>query len=234
MYNMVASSKTVSRTDSNETSLTDENKGNTATGPGPWGRVPLHGRRAVGLSLLTVGLIVALGFLVSHLSVLWTQYRQVSEQSTMAPIRSMILSGIDNIGVAAPIEPKTGDIYLPPIELRLPANYDSNDTRSTYKYSWDASSKHLTVIDQGVVAAASNKLYNAQDLNDMFSRVPEVQACSRGVVFLPAGEEFDQDWKLQGSIQPAGEETARWDLYIDKACPQNAIPASVMLGLKPY
>lgn len=223
MYNMVASSKTASRTDKS-----------AASGSGLWSRLPLHNRRVVGLALLTVALIVLLGSMASYVSVFRAQYDQVSEQSTMAPIRSMILNGIDNVGVAAPIEPKTGDIYLPPIELRLPANYDSNDTRSTYKYSWDASNKHLTVVDQGVVAAASNKLYNAQDLDDMFGRVPEVQACSRGVVFVPAGEEFDRDWKLQGSIQPAGEDTARWDLYIDKACPQNAIPASVMLGLKPY
>lgn len=199
-----------------------------------FGHVTVRERRLLGISFLTIALIVVMWVVGSYVSVMWTQYNQVQQQSLMSPIRAMILGGVESATVTAPVDPKTGDVYLPPIKLRIPANYESTDTRSDYKYSWDASSRWLTVVDVGVIKAASTKLYNAHDLDDMFGRVPAVQACSRGVVLIPAGQEFEEGWKLEGSIQPGGDNTDRWDIYTDVGCPENSTLASILLGLKTY
>ena len=117
-------------------------------------------------------------------------YNQMQQQATTEPIRTLIARAIEGLGTPAPVDAKTGDVYFPPAKLYLPASNAGNDgfTPATYKYSWDAAERTLTVIDVMVRQQAVTKLYTVQGLERLFEQVPYAQACSRGVMVMPAGK----------------------------------------------
>jgi hypothetical protein len=149
-------------------------------------------------------------------------------QAEITPIREMLIDAVRNTKADAPVDPKTGDIYFPQARLYVPN--DSSYTQLTYAYSpgdgADLTIANKTALNQGIVS-----MYNAQGFNELFSKVPYLQACQRGVTVVYQ-QLNDAEKELRQTVQLANGKTAY--LYIEKSCPELHETAELLKNLKSY
>lgn len=182
-----------------------------------------------GVAVLAIGY---LGYLVYSIG--WSaieSYRAAANYANTEPIRTMILDGMDGLSVDAAVEPKTGDIYFPPAKLYVPASALTG--AASYRYSWDDEFKELTVIDQQVYNIQAAPLYNARNVEELFQRVPKLQACARGVIVSPSSEKPQSlgDPELKQTVRLNGQERY---VFIERTCQENSGPAERMTYLRSY
>lgn len=116
-------------------------------------------------------------------SYIWSfsfRYHQAYEIASNEPIKSLLLNSIDNLGQDAPVEATSGDIYFPAAKLYLPQ--PAENTRLAYSRDATSDPRDFSIHDRLIVNAAKNKLLQAVDTDAVFAAMPELQACSRGVL----------------------------------------------------
>jgi hypothetical protein len=158
-------------------------------------------------------------------------YKTATNLANTEQIRELILRATKNLGVAAPVEARTGDTYFPQAKLYLPAA--SSDWPVAYTYTWDSQERLLSIRDTNVYERNASLLVQAADIDQLFARVPKLQACARGVVVTDKAD--FKDWLDKPVLQETVTTTDRTlYVYTEKACPDNAEAAHRMAMLRAY
>lgn len=128
--------------------------------------------------------IVLAGALIAGVGYLAVMQRilddRVNELSTIK-IGSLILEAVDNLNDPLPINPQTGEKYIPEARLRLPAN-SSSSNRLEYYYSAESVDmpEEVRLASTTALASSRTKIMSATSQEALFAAVPRLQACSRG------------------------------------------------------
>ena len=181
-------------------------------------------RLALLITLLCAVLLVGVCLFLAAIQ----RYDYVYNQASMVSIRELLIRAADGANSTAPVEAKTGDIYFPAARVYLPA--PSEPARLTYSY--DAISKQLSVSSRGAVNIAVSQLYGAEDLDELFDRVPKLQAYQRGVYIEQKKLEKPGDTELKATIT-LNDGSKRY-LYQEKSCPELQQTTNLLLGLQSY
>lgn len=156
---------------------------------------------------------------------------RLRDQAAIEPIRELILAATSNLGVDAPVEPRTGDVYFPQAKLYLPASTALDGI--SFKYAWDNESRELAIVNKLVYGSASAKLIQAANVEDLFANVPELQACSRGVIVSRDKASSTTNGRvLRQTVQLANGDVVY--LSSEDACPPNTETAKLLNELRSY
>lgn len=188
---------------------------------------PQHTLRSI---LKKLSLLVVLGIIgvIGYIKVL--EYIQIKDQAVVDPIRSLLISSVENLKQPAVIDSKTGDNYFPPEKLYLP--YSQNQQPLTYSVSDDASSgNEFTISNKFVMGSLTSKLYSAQNLDKMLLQVPELQACQRGIR-VTYQEISEESYILNSSHTLNNGKTVY--LYSEKTCSRSNEIADKLKNLQSF
>jgi hypothetical protein len=104
----------------------------------------------------------------------------------------LIIAAVENLSKPAAVDARTGDMYIPEVKLRIPAQSDGwTLLRYSYSPQVDSQPTELLVSDQRAVRAAESRLLSLQSTESawwqhntpskVFDEVPNLQACARGI-----------------------------------------------------
>jgi hypothetical protein len=125
--------------------------------------------------------IILLQFILIGLLALYISNtrREVNNQPPLK-ISSLIISAIEGLTWPAPTDAKSGNIYIRETKLTLPPA--PNHVLELY-YNYfpsDGMPEEVRLINKHNVDVQKNKIYAAQDIQDVFDLVPKLQSCARG------------------------------------------------------
>ncbi len=178
---------------------------------------------------LCVALLAGIIFCISKLQYL----KYAADQSSIVSIRELIVMAGENLRKPAPVEAKTGDVYFPEAKVYLPSPQSMRSI--TYLYNDDSSSTNpqpeLSIGTNPVYRTES--LYSANNIEDLFSKVPEFQECSRGIhIFFDDYDDRDSQLVLASSVLLADGRTVQ--IYTETNCPELNELASQLKNLTSY
>lgn len=185
----------------------------------------------VAITVLVVIILLGVGLSIFHT---YQRYNAAVDLAEAAPIRAMILQAVSGVQTDAPVDPKTGDIYFPEAHLYVPRSSNPSHLKLTYSYdSTDETGNELTVSNHQLFDQNAAKLYAALNGQQVFSAVPKLQSCQRGVTLFStkpsasdAQNKFEQTITLtNGTVLYA---------YWEKACPELQPTVDVLKNLEAY
>jgi hypothetical protein len=145
------------------------------------------------LSFLTLALAgLALG-LICMLAPFRPNHHYGNKEN-VSQLRQLVLLAAEGLIVPAPVDAKTGDVYFPQAKLYLAGA----QAFPQLTYSYDTADKTLRVSTKQIFTANASKLYAARNSDELFSQIPHLQACSRGVL-LRSTPTSDVSLKLIGN-----------------------------------
>jgi hypothetical protein len=112
-------------------------------------------------------------------------YQWTIEALSASEIRQQVLEGVSSTKHVAPIDAKTGDTYFPEAKLFVP--YAKDVWGITYEYSENnASSKDTSILSISSVQTfqevkAATNISGVFTTEQVFERLPNIQACQRGI-----------------------------------------------------
>lgn len=121
-------------------------------------------------------------------------WQRATDQVAAAQIRDLVLRAVDGLVVDAPIEPKTGDVYFPQAKLMLP-NVDPF-TRLTYHYDTFGDTPEFSISSRPVINQMASRLYK-ENVYDVFTAVPDLQKCQRGLRLQYSDSVYKDDQSLR-------------------------------------
>ncbi len=188
-------------------------------------------KRAVGsfVGLVVLGLVAYIAY--GYIWVGSYNYRTTLNYASADSIRTLILQAAKNVVKDAPVEAKTGDIYFPEAKLYLPLPDSYVDLG--YRIPVD-NSGGLHIADRLVLANREAHILSAQNVDEVFERIPKFQACSRGV-FLTYNQEKPNEIyepELKQTIRLSNGKTLY--AYIEKGCQENSGTALLLTQIRPY
>ena len=170
------------------------------------------------LIVLALAIVVLSGALYYGYVKTIKRYNEAADYTYASSTRELIFKAIDNLEVDAPIQATTGDVYFPPAKLYLP--YADSFQKLAYMYNANDKGDHfLSITDYKVIGRVEAQMSNAMKIDEIFDKVPKLQACSRGVTvsFKPLTKN-DIDADLRKTVHINNGKTLY--LYLEKACPE--------------
>lgn len=158
-------------------------------------------------------------------------FNATRDQAGIVAIRELVIKSAEQTKTDAVRDPKTGDIYFPEAKLYLPVQ---NVSKLTYNVIPGNEHTDLTVSSSAVFNQMAAELYSTSNMEEMFKRVPHMQACSRGVEVMHT--------PLAASELEAKEQVATVQLnngkavhiYTERACPELKSTAEALKQLRSY
>ncbi len=151
-------------------------------------------------------------------------YVRLASTGDQSTITHVIINAVRGLHKPAPVEPTTGKVYLPEARLVLPAA----DSLQHVLYS-NPSEQEVQITTSEILNQAETKLWTAPaslsqvdaktelKVKAMFSEVPNLQACSRGVQLFFSPQDFDESTvQLHATKTLANSKTIY--LYTDATC----------------
>lgn len=159
-------------------------------------------------------------------------YNEAIDLTGTVSVRELILKAADGTKTDAPIDPKTGDIYFPQAMLYLPSN--TSYTRLTYAYDpLGQDGPELNISDRSVFNRNAVKLYSAKNVDEVFSAVPKLQSCQRGIKLLYQKiSNIESSNELNQTIKLSNGKTLY--VYLESTCPELKETAQLISNIKPY
>jgi hypothetical protein len=183
---------------------------------------------AVLVTVITLVIFVGGVFMVAKVR----YYNDAANLAGIVPMRELILSAVRGLKKDAPVEPRTGDVYFPESRLYLPN--PGMALGLTYLFDKGGISgpeEGLTISTYPV--RGTQALYTAQDMKELFTAVPKLQACSRGVKLyhnkLPQDNTSDE---LRHTVHLNNGRDVY--IYLDKDCPELSQLADLMKNIRAY
>lgn len=185
-------------------------------------------RRVIFRFLMMIVIILAVPVCICMMVMHVARDNETSELVSIVPIRELLLDNATSMKADAPIDPKTGDIYFPQAKLYLPNS--SSYVHMTYAYD-EASDNKLSISSQAALRQSVSQMYSARNATELFTAVPYLQACQRGITV--AYQETNDDTKeLKQTVHLTNGKTLY--LYIEKSCPILSETAEILKGLRSY
>ena len=183
-----------------------------------------HKKQYIIAAIVAVSVIL---LLAASAVISWYQFNRMSMDLIGAnQIRQTLVRVINEFSEPAPRDAKTGDYYFPEMKLVL----SNNDNVSRVLYSYEQTDNTLRVTTQQMLNAASSKFYNTNDFHTLFERLPEYQACHRGVLLskVPISDDDYQDLLNAGEKQLPDSSTLY--AYTESGCPAQKQEIGTMLS----
>jgi hypothetical protein len=127
--------------------------------------------------VVAVGLFLLLAFCAA---LKLQQYDRSLSMSEASAIRELIIHASQGTKKAAPIDPKTGDVYFPEAKLYLP----HNPALGQLSYAYNLDTNQLSISTREVFGQAAAQLYSATSVDEVFAAVPKLQSCQRGITLV--------------------------------------------------
>ena len=153
-------------------------------------------------------------------------YRNIVYPGGQNSMINFVINSIDNLRVPAPIDPKTGDVYLPEAHLVLPPRPDSTMQLLYNDNSSAEDGTNTEVTTRTILSRAESRLWSAQaegtapgwhhDPMAMFNQVPNLQACARGVQIFSKPQTQNRTFRLKETKQVADGRTLY--MYTESTC----------------
>lgn len=159
-------------------------------------------------------------------------YNYAANQAGLVQTRELILLAMRGTKKDAPVEPQTGDIYFPESGLYLP----NPNLPVTITYFFDKSHGLDSPYELSVSTypvRSTHTLYTARNHEELFTAVPKLQACSRGVKIVQ--QKFPSDDaknELQHTVTLADGRALF--IYLEKDCPELNDLADTLKNIKAY
>lgn len=192
-------------------------------------------RRRIVYSLLTIVILAV----VSAGAVFGTEYfrwyRQSAELSHMNVMRNLILNAVETLMYDAPVEARTGDSYFPEAKLYLPSTGKQLGLTYLHLPKDEFNEATLQVSTRGVYGANAARLTSAQDTDEMWDRIPKLQACQRGVTLSHTpvfANSTDDTHTLKQTVRLSNGKPLY--IYVERACPELDELAATLAGVRPY
>lgn len=150
-------------------------------------------------------------------------YQNLASTSNPSAIIHAIINASRSLHKPAPVEPTTGKVYLPEVRLVLPAP----DSLRHLLYS-NPTEQEVQITTSDILNEAETKLWTSGEseigvsdkMNAVFTEVPNLMACSRGVQLFFAPQDFDDPKvQLQATKTLANGKTIY--LYTESTCKGN-------------
>lgn len=194
-------------------------------------------KKAKNLRKRNIVIIVAVsGLLIVVVTLFGLQkaryYNDAANQANTVQIRELILLAVRGLKKAAPVEPRTGDVYFPESRLYLP----NPATPLAITYLFDKgnvtnSQSKLSISTYPV--RGTEALYMVKNTNDLFKAVPKLQACSRGIKLVY--EKFppsDSQNQLKSTVRLNNGRNLY--IYLEKSCPELSDTANLFKNVQAY
>lgn len=194
-------------------------------------------KKAKNLGKRKIVIIVAVsGLLIVVVTLFGLQkaryYNDAANQANTVQIRELILLAVRGLKKAAPVEPRTGDVYFPESRLYLP----NPATPLAITYLFDKgnvtnSQSKLSISTYPV--RGTEALYMVKNTNDLFKAVPKLQACSRGIKLVY--EKFppsDSQNQLKSTVRLNNGRNLY--IYLEKSCPELSDTANLFKNVQAY
>jgi hypothetical protein len=160
------------------------------------------------VALVVVSVLVVIGIIG------WFT-KLTSQQSETSYLKYLITLASDNLLTDAPVDIKTGDTYFPPSGLMVPYSDSLNDLTYTYDVT-DPNNATLSVSKQTI--AISSQMHLAQNIKELFEKLPTYQACQRGVKISYKEIKDESNIALKHTVKLKSGKTA--NLHTDSQCPE--------------
>ncbi|HYH75259.1 MAG TPA: hypothetical protein VD735_04850 [Candidatus Saccharimonadales bacterium] len=164
------------------------------------------------------------------LALSWHQSNRSEAKADVAILSEQIISAATALKAPAPVDPKTGDVYFPEARLFLPAG--DTPLQLTYGYDIeDNGQRNLSISTRFITQRNATRMRSATDMESMFTHVPKLQACLRGirVMSVPLTQ---KDYALQGTVDAGNSRTLY--LYTEKGCSEINGTATLLKNLQAY
>jgi len=182
---------------------------------------------------------VAIGVAVLLSGGLWVaattmSYKEIADKASVNNYRDLLLKDGPQ---DAPIDAKTGNVYLREAGLYLPAPDPS--IQLVYSYLPEAGVGDVfSVTNRHVLNRAEKGFYNARTIDELFQYVPKWQACMQGITLSYQKQDIGDDSYLDGNstVQSTIRLSNGKDLYVylDKACPDLQSTVTALQKLQVY
>lgn len=183
----------------------------------------------VGIASVIVALLGLAAYAVLHYK---ARYDLAYQQSGMVAIRELVIRAAEGVKTPAPVDPETGNIYMPEARLYVPRDIALSQLTYAYMPSGEANKEELSVSTERVFGHTTAKLYTATNMTEMFEAIPTVQSCQRGVkLTYSKTENPDTDILKQTVVLNNGRTLY---LYAEKACGELDAVASALKGIRAY
>lgn len=161
---------------------------------------------------------------------MWRSHSKQSKTDKLITAELLVRAD-EGIMTPAPLDAQTGNIYFPQARLFVPMQ--DSYIQLTYAYSPGGVGgiPQLDVSSKSIFNASAAKLYTAlANGDDIFTYVPKMQACQRGVhiVYNPLAEAGQPAYTTQLN----NGKTAY--MYIEKACPELNDVVHILKDIQAY
>lgn len=132
------------------------------------------------LSITTAVLVIAVASLGYFTAYMWQVVRM--ENASGTTMKLLLVQAVDGLSSPAPVEATTGKMYFPQERLVLPAPPGNVNSQVEYRYNpaWEDQPAELFIVNMFGLLSAKSQIMSAPDVDNIFTEVPELQACSRG------------------------------------------------------
>jgi len=134
---------------------------------------------------------------------------------------NLISQAVDGLHKPAPVEPTTGDTYIPEARLLIPASQDGQQI--LYSYTSYDGKREVSITGQRLMGVAKSKLWSsysnatydqADAFQAAFNVVPALQACSRGIQLFTQ-EQTDKNYRKEFTVT---SKDTTWHAYTEPGC----------------
>ena len=156
--------------------------------------------------------------------------KAAERDASVTRLASLITLAMRGLKADAPVDPQTGTVYFPEARLSLPAD---KDTLPIYTYNYDSSSDELSVSTRGLTEGMAGRLFSASDTDELMSRVPHNQACSRGVRLTYTDKPSEaESLTRKATVTLSNGKTLH--IFTESACPELTPVANALTSIRSY
>jgi hypothetical protein len=184
-------------------------------------------------TVILATMLILLGMVGSTLGVQKAlEYKGTADRANLVEIRELILLAVRGVKKDAPVDARTGDIYFPESRLYLP-NPGMALPLTYLQDTGDIADSQSELSISTYPVRGTEALYMAKNQTDLFSKVPKLQACSRGIkVVHQQFPSSDTTNILKHTVHLQNGHDVY--IYLEKACPELDSVADTLVNLRSY
>lgn len=180
--------------------------------------------------IILIALLLVL--VVSGLCYFKYRIKPTVAQAEISPMREMILMAAGAAKKDAPVEAKTGDVYFPGARLFVPPPQGGLDVLTYSFYDDGKTEPDFSVSNKRIFNINASQLYAANNLTELFEKIPKLQACQRGINirYTQTNETYVGTLKQTVPL-PNGKNLY---MYVDSSCPEIEELLPLLKQIKTY
>ena len=181
------------------------------------------------LPAITLGLLLIGTFAYSAAD----YYRRSADLAHAAQLRDQIMTPYI-FGINPPsTDYLTGNLHFPEVRLMLPRPaVTAEPLKLSYATSENDGKIALHVTHLLVMDRVTRPVRNAQHVDQIYDAMPHIGACGRGVTVTSERSSEDAHIALRHVVETADGRTIY--IYLENGCPEMAMTADFLAGLRSY